>query len=74
MRPASDEDKSYVLSFAFVALASFSENALGPTQRDWARERAENCLWALGIPQYKTDRRLYHARELEYKDTIDLTA
>lgn len=73
MRKANNEDKSDVLTHCFVALASFSENALGPAQRDWATERAENCLWALGIAEYKTARRLYKARQL-VTETIDLQA
>jgi hypothetical protein len=58
-----------------VALAAFSENSVGPTQEKWARERAENCLWALGIEKFKTDRRTYEGKKLEVvRDTIDLSA
>ncbi|MDH0872175.1 hypothetical protein [Agrobacterium pusense] len=75
MKKPTAADKANVLSFCFVALTAFSENALSPTQRRWARERAENCLWALGIPEYKTDRATYTARELEEAmTTLDLEA
>lgn len=75
MKRATAADKKNVLSFCFVALTAFSENALGPTQKRWARERAENCLWALGIPEFKTDRASYTARELEEAmTTLDLEA
>ncbi|QBQ72087.1 hypothetical protein Milano_065 [Agrobacterium phage Milano] len=59
------------MAFSFVALSSFAENSLSPTQSRWARERAENCLWALGIEEFKTERRTYFARELVTK-TINL--
>lgn len=75
MKKPTASDKASVLSFCFVALSAFSENAVGPTQKRWARERAENCLWALGIPEFKTDRGTYVARELEEATTtIDLKA
>lgn len=75
MKKPTAADKANVLSFSFVALTAFSENALSPTQKRWARERAENCLWALGIPEYKTDRATYTARELEEAmTTLDLEA
>ncbi|OCJ67629.1 hypothetical protein A6U97_02590 [Agrobacterium tumefaciens] len=75
MKKPSSDDKANVLSFCFVALAAFSENSLGPTQKRWARERAENCLWALGVSDFKTERGTYNARELEIvSDTIDLKA
>lgn len=75
MKKPTAADKASVLSFCFVALAAFSENAIGPTQSKWARERAENCLWALGIAEFKTDRGTYKARELEdVTTTIDLKA
>ncbi len=75
MKKPTAEDKANVLRFCFVAFTSFSENALGPTQKRWARERAENCLWALGIAEFKTDRGTYAARELEEAmTTIDLEA
>ena len=75
MKMPTAADKANVLSFCFVALSAFSENAIGPTQAKWARERAENCLWALGIPEFKTDRGSYTARELEEAaTTIDLKA
>ncbi len=75
MKKPTAADKANVLSFCFVALTAFSENALSPTQKRWARERAENCLWALGIPEFKTDRATYTARELEEAmTTLDLEA
>lgn len=75
MKKPTAADKANVLSFCFVALTAFSENALSPTQKRWARERAENCLWVLGIPEYKTDRATYSARELgEAMTTLDLEA
>ncbi|MDH0612321.1 MULTISPECIES: hypothetical protein [unclassified Agrobacterium] len=75
MKKPTAADKANVLSFCFVALTAFSENALSPTQKRWARERAENCLWALGIPEYKTDGATYTARELEeIMTTLDLEA
>ncbi|UXT96733.1 hypothetical protein [Agrobacterium tumefaciens] len=75
MKKPTAADKATVLSFCFVALTAFSENAVGPTQKRWARERAENCLWALGIAEFKTDRGTYTARELEHATTtIDLKA
>lgn len=75
MKKPTAEDKANVLRFCFVALTAFSENALGPTQKLWARERAENCLWALRIAEFKTDRATYTARELdEAMTTIDLKA
>ena len=75
MKKPTAAGKANVLSFCFVALTAFSENALSPTQKRWARERAENCLWALGIPEYKTDRATYTARELEEAmTTLDLEA
>ncbi|RSC37313.1 hypothetical protein EGT36_08605 [Agrobacterium sp. FDAARGOS_525] len=75
MKKPTAADKANVLSFCFVALTAFSENALSPTQQRWARERAENCLWALGIPEFKTDRATYTARELEEAmATLDLQA
>lgn len=75
MKKPTAADKANVLSFCFVALTAFSENTLSPTQKRWARERAENCLWALGIPEYKTDRATYTARELEESmTTLDLEA
>ncbi len=75
MKKPTAADKANVLSFCFVALTAFSENALSPTQKRWARERAENCLWALGIPEFKTDRATYSARELEEATTtLDLEA
>lgn len=73
MKKPTASDKVNVFAFCFVALTAFSENALSPTQRRWARERAENCLWALGIAEYKTDRGTYNARELEEPmTTLDL--
>lgn len=75
MKKPTAADKANVLSFCFVALTAFSENALSPTQNRWARERAENCLWALGVPEYTTDRATYTARELEEAmTTLDLEA
>lgn len=75
MKKPSAADKVNVLSFCFVALTAFSENALSPTQKRWARQRAENCLWALGIAEFKTDRATYTARALEEsKRTLDLEA
>lgn len=75
MKKPTAADKANVLSFCFVALTAFSENALSPTQQRWTRERAENCLWALGIPEFKTDRATYTARELEEAmTTLDLQA
>ncbi len=71
--PKTEQDN--VLRFCFVALSAFSETALSPTQHKWARERAENCLWALGISEFKTERATYTAQRLENaKDTIDLRA
>lgn len=46
-------EKDEVLRQAFVALVSFSRHSLSPTQSTWARERAGNCLWALGIDEYE---------------------
>lgn len=75
MKKPTAADKANVLSFCFVALTAFSENALSPTQKRWAQERAENCLWALGIAEFKTDRATYTARELEQAmTTLDLEA
>lgn len=75
MKKPTAADKANVLISCFVALTAFSENALGPTQKRWARQRAENCLWALGIPEFKTDRATYTARALEEgKPTLDLEA
>lgn len=75
MKKPTATDKANVLSFCFAALTAFSENALSPTQQRWARERAENCLWALGIVEFKTDRATYTARELqEANPTLDLQA
>lgn len=75
MKKPTAADKANVLSFCFVALTAFSENAPSPTQKRWARERAENCLWALGIREFKTDRATYTARELEEAmTTLDLEA
>ncbi|CUX27044.1 MULTISPECIES: hypothetical protein [Agrobacterium tumefaciens complex] len=75
MKKPTADDKANVLSFCFVALAAFSENALTPSQKRWARERAENCLWALGIPEHKGYRDTFTARELEEAmETIDLEA
>lgn len=73
MKKPSAADQVNVLSPCFVALTAFSENALSPTQKWWARQRAENCLWALGIAEFKTDRATYTARALEeFKRTLDL--
>lgn len=75
MRKCRPNDREHVLAHCFVALASFSENAIGPTQKQWARERAENCLWALGIPEHAGYRGTYTARPLDIiNDTIDLEA
>jgi hypothetical protein len=75
MKRPTKAQQDNVLRFCFVALTAFSENALTPTQKTWARERAENCLWALGIPEFKTDRSTYRARQLdEALNTIDLNA
>lgn len=75
MKKPTSDDKASVLAFCFVALASFSENSLTPTQRRWARERAENCLWALGIAEHKGYREIFVARELEKAvEIIDLEA
>ncbi len=75
MKKPSAADQVNVLSFCFVALTAFSKNALSPTQKRWARQRAENCLWALGIAEFKTDRATYAARALEEsKRTLDLEA
>ncbi|WP_207590373.1 hypothetical protein [Rhizobium sp. ZX09] len=75
MKKATANDKGNVLAHCFVALTAFSENALSPTQKRWARERAENCLWALGIKEFKTDRSTYSARTLEViTNEIDLKA
>ncbi len=75
MKKPTAADKAHVLSFCFVALTAFSENALSPTQKRWARQRAENCLWALGIAEFKTDRATYTARALEESTrTLDLEA
>jgi hypothetical protein len=73
MKKPTAADQVNVLSSCFVALTAFSENALSPTQKRWARQRAENCLWALGIAEFKTDRATYAARALEeLKRTLDL--
>ncbi|CAH0343680.1 hypothetical protein RHI9324_05417 [Rhizobium sp. CECT 9324] len=45
--------KDEVLRQALVALMSFSRHSLSPTQSTWARERAGNCLWALGIEEFE---------------------
>lgn len=75
MRKCRPSDKEHVLAHCFVALAAFSENALSPTQKKWARERAENCLWALGIPEHAGHRDTYTARPLDVvTNTIDLDA
>jgi hypothetical protein len=75
MKKPTAADKTNVLISCFVALTAFSENALGPTQKRWARQRAENCLWALGIAEFKTDRATYTACELEEAmTTLDLEA
>ena len=73
MKRGTREQQETVLRFCFAALTAFSENALSPTQKTWARERAENCLWALGIAEYKTERSTYTAKQLdEALSTIDL--
>ena len=75
MKKPRAADRVNVLSSCFVALTAFSENALSPTQKCWARQRAENCLWALGIAEFKTDRATYTARALEESTrTLDLEA
>ncbi len=75
MKKPTAADKINVLSFCFVALTAFSENALSPTQKRWSRQRAENCLWALGIAEFKTDRATYTARALEETTrTLELEA
>lgn len=75
MKKPSAADQVNVLSSCFVALTAFSENALSPTQKRWARQRAENCLWALGFAEFKTDRATYTARALDgSKRTLDLEA
>lgn len=75
MKRPSRNEQDNVFRFCFVALTAFSENALTPTQKKWARERAENCLWALGIAEFKTERATYKAQKLEgVTDTIDLKA
>jgi len=73
MKKAGDADPVNVLSSCFVALTAFSGNALSPTQKRWARQRAENCFWALGIAEFKTDRATFTARALEeFKRALDL--
>lgn len=75
MKKPTAADKAHVLSFCFVALTPFSENALSPTQKRWARKRAENSLWALGIAEFKTDHATNTARALEESTTnLDLEA
>lgn len=74
MKKPTAADKINVLSFCFVALTAFSENALLPTQKHWARQRAENCLRALGIAEFKTHRATYTARALESTRTLELEA
>ena len=73
-KPRTHKQKDEVLAACFVALVSFSENALSPTQKTWAKERAENCLWALSIESHKGYRgEVYHACAPEpFGPTIDL--
>ncbi|MGI2036374.1 hypothetical protein ACRQ1B_28765 [Rhizobium panacihumi] len=65
------KQKDEVLRQAFVAFVSFSKHSLSPTQTSWARERAENCLWALGVKEFEG----FQARVPDpIGDTIDLEA
>lgn len=49
----SHQDKDKVLRRVFVALAQFSRHSLSPTQSVWAREKAAECLWALGVERFE---------------------
>ncbi|MCA0850374.1 hypothetical protein [Salipiger thiooxidans] len=46
-------DMTDVLAQAFATFAILAENALVPSQKRMATERAGNCLWALGITEFK---------------------
>lgn len=75
MSARSREEKDDVLAQCFVALASMSEKAIGPTQKRWAKERAENCLWALEIPEHRGYRDIFKARPIDSTGpTINLSA
>ncbi|MBR9837009.1 MAG: hypothetical protein GYB50_03840 [Rhodobacteraceae bacterium] len=52
MRKSPDE-MATVLAQAFATFTSLAEHSLSPTQTRMATERAGNCLWALGIDEYK---------------------
>lgn len=50
--PKSRDEMSTVLAQSFATFAALAKHSLSPTQTSMARERAGNCLWALGVKEY----------------------